>query len=136
MTGAALVFVDTSAFYAVFDTDDHEHPRARQTWTELLTDGATLVTSSYVLVETLALLQHRLGIEAVRLFDDSVVPLLRVLWVDADVHRRAMMVLLTAGRRQLSLVDCASFTLMRQHGLDRAFTFDRHFAEQGLTTVP
>lgn len=98
--------------------------------------GRTLVTSNYVLVETLALLQSRLGIEAVRTFDDGIAPLLRVLWVDFCVHQQAIAAVLTAGRRRLSLVDCSSFVLMRRHGLETAFAFDDHFAEQGLEVVP
>ncbi len=129
-------FVDTSAFYAVFDADDDEHPRASGAWTELVSSGEAPFTSNYVLVETLALLQSRLGIEAVRLFHDGVAPLLRVLWVDSTVHQQAVAAVLTAGRRRLSLVDCSSFVLMRRHGLDTAFAFDDHFAEQGLGVVP
>lgn len=128
--------MDTSAFYAVFDADDEEHPRARDAWGGLISSGDTLFTSNYVLVETLALLQSRLGMEAVRAFDDAVAPLLRVLWVDEGVHREAVAAVLTAGRRRLSLVDCSSFVLMRRRRLDSAFAFDDHFSEQGFATVP
>jgi uncharacterized protein len=34
--------------------------------------------------------------------------------------------------RSLSLVDCVSFVVMRQMGLDTAFVFDRHFRNQGF----
>lgn len=71
------VFADTSAFYAVFDADDEEHPRAREAWDGLISAETPLLTSNYVLVETTALLQNRLGIGAVRAFDDAVSPLLR-----------------------------------------------------------
>jgi len=43
--------------------------------------------------------------------------------------------LLTAGRRELSLVDCVSFACMRRQGLTRAFHFDRHFREQGFASA-
>lgn len=128
--------MDTSAFYAVFDADDGDHPRAREVWERLVPAEDLLFTSNYVLVETVALLQARLGIEAVRAFDDAVSPLLRVLWVDRNAHREAVAAVLTAGRRKLSLVDCSSFALMRGHGLDTVFAFDEHFPEQGFTTVP
>ena len=88
------------------------------------------------MVETLAFLQNRLGIEAVRAFDDAATPLLRVLWVDEGVHRQAVSAILTAKRRRLSLVDCTSFVLMRRYGLDSAFAFDDHFQEQGFKAVP
>lgn len=128
--------MDTSAFYAVLDADDEEHPAARQAWQHLIEKGHPLLTSNYVLVETLALLQSRLGMQAVREYDDAVSPLLRVLWVDEETHRQAVSAVLAAGRRRLSLVDCSSFVLMRRHGLDIAFAFDDHFPEQGFTTLP
>ncbi len=47
-----------------------------------------------------------------------------------------MATLLIAARRQLSLVDCASFDAMRRLGITTVFTFDKHFAEQGFAQVP
>ncbi|MDP2857839.1 MAG: VapC toxin family PIN domain ribonuclease, partial [Bacillota bacterium] len=44
--------------------------------------------------------------------------------------------LLTAGRRNLSLVDCVSFDVMRRLGMEKAFAFDAHFAEQGFQCMP
>ena len=73
------VFVDTSAFYAVLDADDEEHLAATRAWERLVKSEEALFTSNYVLVETLAILQNRLGVEAVRAFEDAVAPLLRVL---------------------------------------------------------
>lgn len=51
-------------------------------------------------------------------------------------HGVAVTALLTAGKRQLSLVDCSSFEAMRRLGITSAFAFDRHFAEQGFEQVP
>jgi len=130
------VFVDTSAMYAVFDRDDVNHRRARDAWERLLQGSENLLTSSYVLIETGALLQHRLGLQAVRAFYDDVVPLLTVEWVGEPVHRAAVSSLLTASRRSLSLVDCVSFQLMREASVQSAFCFDRHFREQGFLTLP
>ncbi len=107
------VFIDTSAFYAALDVNDRQHARSRETWTDLGAAREPLVTSSYGLLETVALIQSRLGIEAVRLFNDSFAPLVRILWVDAEVHEQGLAALLAIGRRQVSLVDCASFVLMR-----------------------
>jgi len=122
--------------YAVFDRDDVNHRRARDAWERLLQGSENLLTSSYVLIETGALLQHRLGLQAVRAFYDDVVPLLTVEWVGEPVHRAAVSSLLTASRRSLSLVDCVSFQLMREASVQSAFCFDRHFREQGFLTLP
>ena len=118
------------------DANDQNHPAARSAWERLITQDDGLVCTSYVLVEAFALLQHRLGMAAVRVFNEDVLPLLRVDWVDVPSHTHSVAALLTAGRRQLSLVDCASFEAMRRLAINRAFTFDRHFAEQGFECWP
>ncbi len=130
------VFIDTSAFYALLDRDDANHPEARAVWTSLLEGTNSFFTSNYVLVETLALLQHRLGMEAVRGFHEDIVPLVHVEFVASDVHRSGIGALLAASRRNLSFVDCVSFEVMRSLGIKTAFAFDAHFKEQGFTVIP
>ncbi len=125
-------FVDTSALYAVLDADDANHLVARQTWAALLEGDETLHCTNYILVETSALIQRRLGMEAVRAFEATFVPLVEVTWMDAAAHRAAIGALLIANQRRLSLVDCASFETMRRLGLTRVFAFDPHFAQQGF----
>ncbi len=91
-----------------------------------------LVTSNYVLLESLALLGCRIGVEAVRQFDSRLVPLLSVVWVNEQLHRQALSALLVAGHRDLSLVDCTRFQIMRDADIDRAFAYDAHFRQQGF----
>lgn len=130
------VFVDTSALYAVLDRDDDNHAAAAERWTELVSAGAVLLTTNYVVIETAALVQHRLGMKAVSLLFMDVAPVLSVQWVNEADHRAAVAALLAAGRRKLSLVDCTSFQVMRRLGQTTALAFDRHFKQQGFTTVP
>jgi predicted nucleic acid-binding protein len=132
----AALFVDTSALYAVLDADDGNHARARGVWTDSLSDGTRLITSNYVLVETTALLQHRIGLEAVRALAETVMPVLEVRWLGHDEHQAAMLAVLAANRRGLSLVECTSFEVMRHLGLRTAFAFGTHFAEQGFELTP
>jgi len=129
-------FVDTSAFLAVLCRDDAHHERARATWAALLAAKVPLVTSSYVLAETYAILQHRLGLDAVRVFHSDVYPVLAIEWVNAALHEKGIAGVLAARRRDLSLVDCVSFEVMRRRGLRKAFAFDAHFAEQGFDAAP
>lgn len=89
-----------------------------------------------MLVETTALVQSRLGLGAVRALRDELAPVLRVLWVDEDLHGRAMAALLAADRRDVSLVDRVSFELMHRLGLTRAFSFDAHFRDAGFELTP
>ncbi len=129
-------FVDTSAFFAIMDADDRMHSPARREWERLLGDGASFRTTNYVLVETSALLQNRIGLDGLRAFAADVLPVLEVIWVDEGMHLSAQHALLVASRRDLSLVDCASFEAMRRLQIDNAFCFDSHFAEQGFQVLP
>jgi predicted nucleic acid-binding protein len=129
-------FADTSGLYATLDADDQNHDRARTTWARLLERDGLLDTTNYVIVESLALVQHRLGIDAVRTFVADVRPVLRVEWITPEDHEGAVQGVLAAGRRSLSLVDCTSFAVMRRLGVDEVFAFDRHFGEQGFRTLP
>ena len=126
------VFVDTSAFYALMDRSDRWHPSASRLWTRFLEEDHELKTSNYIIVETLALLQNRLGFEAADLWARDVLGVVETIWVDEMVHRLATEIWLSLGRRRLSLVDCASFVVMRHDKLEKVFGFDEHFAEHGF----
>ena len=130
------IFIDTSGFIAVLDMDDANHPGAAETWQNILTSAETLVTTNYVLVETCALVQNRLGMAAVKVFQEDIVPVLRIEWIDDTVHHAAMGIMLAALRKKLSLVDYVSFEIMRFLGVTTAFTLDRHFKEQGFICLP
>lgn len=129
------VFIDTSAFLALLDRDEAHHADASAIWTRLVNDDEALVATSYVLVETYALVQRRLGLDAVRTFTGDFVPLLDVEWVGPDLHQAAVSALLVAARRDLSLVDCVSFEAMRRRDTVRAFAFDDDFSAQGFDTL-
>jgi predicted nucleic acid-binding protein len=130
------VFIDTSAFYALLDRDDESHRKAKNSWADLLKNDDILVTNNYVLVETFALIQHRLGMDAVRGFQNDLLPLVNIEFVVPELHRSGVSALLSASRRNLSLVDCVSFEMMRTLEIKMAFAFDPHFKEQGFNTLP
>jgi predicted nucleic acid-binding protein len=130
------IFIDTSAFFALLDRDDDCHDAAKKAWAEILSGGNTLMTSNYVLVETFALLQNRLGIPAVRAFQGDLFPILNVDFVNLETHRSGTSALLTAAKRSLSLVDCVSFELMGSLAIRTAFAFDPHFRDAGFQVIP
>ena len=62
------VLIDTSAFYALRSATDLFHNRASVAYERLLDREQELWTTSYTLVETVALLHRRLGFEVVSEF--------------------------------------------------------------------
>jgi predicted nucleic acid-binding protein len=129
------VFVDTSALLPILNQDDADFPQALRIWERLATEQAVLMTSNYVLVESMALIQNRLGMEAVRDLQESFVPLFQIVWVTEALHQMGVAALLAASRRQLSLVDCVSFAVCRQRQVEQVFAFDEHFSQQGFSCL-
>jgi len=130
----STVFVDTSGVYALLVASDAFHGRARAAFEALRKEDARLVTTSYVLVESYALLGRRIGVDAVRRFRVDVAPLMEVIWVDRALHEDALDSLIARGATDVSLVDAVSFAAMRAGGVDRALTFDAHFVDEGFET--
>ena len=131
-----MTFLDTSALLALLDGDERHHAVCAETWRTLLTEDERLVTTNYILVESFALVQRRLGLDALQALCRDFLPVVEVVWLDRSIHQAAVGALLTAARRKLSLVDCTSFEVMRRQGVATAFTLDGHFGEQGFVRIP
>jgi predicted nucleic acid-binding protein len=129
------IFIDTSAFYAAMDEDDPHYGEARDAIDQHINGQDILICTNYIVMETVTLLQRRLGMDAVRTFAEDVLPILKIEWIEKNDHEASLSALLTANRRQLSLVDCSSFVVMRRMGIRTALAFDAHFREQGFTVI-
>lgn len=126
------VFVDTSAILAVLIKEDENHQLAQTVWKQLITNRTKLVTTSYVLLETIALLQRRFGLPIVHIFQKRIRPMLNIEWVEGQLHEAGIQSVLTLNRRQVSLVDCTSFIVCRNLQIEMVFAYDNHFLEQGF----
>jgi predicted nucleic acid-binding protein len=126
-----VIFLDTSAIYAWADTADPNHAKALRILQTILDNGETLLTHNYVLVESMALLQSRLGLAAaVKLAKDSSAFV--VDWVDEELHAAAVRELERSRKRRVSLVDHVSFLVMRHRDVTAAFAFDPDFGAAGF----
>lgn len=129
------IFVDTSAFYALLDRSDKYHKDASLIWPGLLEEDVSLVTTNYVAWETIGLLQGRIGFKAANLWVRDVLGILDVIWINDAIHQRAIDLWSNVGRMKISLTDCASFVVMHQSGIEKAFCFKKHFEEHGFSLV-
>lgn len=129
------VFVDTSALLALVNPDDRLHHAATTTFASL-NDEEALVTTNYVVVESLALVQRRLGMATLSTLRHDILEALEVQWVDPPAHQTALDELEAQGHRHVSFVDHASFGFMRSSRMRTAFAFDDDFRDAGFEVVP
>ena len=132
-----MIFLDTSAIYALADARDTNHNLALDSFAGVLEAAETLLVHNYVMVEAAALLQRRLGM-AIALQFLREADKFQVHWISEFDHQRAANLLEERDRRNLSLVDCASFVVMRLYGVRQALAFDFDFVNEGfsLYTLP
>ena len=130
------LFVDSSAFIPMLVRSDQDHEAVRDAFRRTIEAGRRVVTTNYVAVETVAVLQNRIGLEAVSDFVSGVLPLVEVVFVDAALHRRAVERLMRIDRRRVSLVDASSFEVMNAYGISDILGLDSDFEDQGFRLVP
>lgn len=129
---SSAVFIDTSAFYALASETDNEHTAARAIREQLKRDATRLVTTNYVFLETVSLLQRRHGMEVAKRFGDFVGEEVEIIWMTELQHRASWDYWKQRGMRGLSLVDCSCMTVMRESGIRRVFGFDDQFRSAGF----
>lgn len=135
------LFVDTGAWIAVTVKVDRLHRAAALAMKKVVADRSLLVTSDYVLSETLTRIRYDAGhssaIRFLSAFDAAVdsggAALVRVDDVSFSEARR---IFSAYADQDFSFVDCTSFALARSLGLDTVFGFDHHFSVMGFKLMP
>jgi len=135
------VFVDTGAWIAVAVKVDSLHRRAALAMKKLISSRHLLVTSDFVLSETLTRIRYDAGhpsaISFLHTFDDAVmgggITLVRI---DDTIFTESRRIFEGYADQDFSFVDCTSFALAKSLGIDTAFAFDHHFSTMGFTVLP
>lgn len=128
-------FVDTSAWLAYVDRNEPHHAAMKRA---IQANKGPLVTSSYVIDETLTHAKRRLGAEvAVRLGNElRNRPGLNVIHVNEPNEEAAWRLFCERTDKGYSFTDCTSFVLMRSLGVDSAFALDDDFRQEGFDVLP
>lgn len=132
------LFVDTAGWMMLADASDPAHRPARASRDAWLARGGTLLTTDYVVDETLTLLRMRLGLDAAERWWMLVTASPRVAWETIDVGRadRARLWFFRWRDKAFSFTNCTSFVVMREKRLEVSLTSDRHFVEAGFQIQP
>jgi hypothetical protein len=123
---------------AMADASDPAHEASRAARDHWLEEGGVLVSTDYVLDETLTLLRVRLGLAAALLWWEQVDRSsgLRWEWIESERAERARAWFFQSADKTFSFADCASFVVMKELRLKRALTTDGHFRHAGFDVVP
>ena len=129
-----MIFIDSSASYALANDKDRNHLRASRGLQSALASREPLMTHNYVISECAALIQRRLGLQAALAYLKGT-QLLLVHWVTRGEHDQAVELLDQRARQGLSLVDCVSFVVMRELGVSTALAYDSEFEREGFSVL-
>jgi predicted nucleic acid-binding protein len=132
------VFVDTAGWMMLADRSDPWHRKSVQFRDDWLKRGGVLVSTDYVLDETLTLLRVRLGLDSAECWWGQVESSARLSWEWIDPMRaeRARRWLFRWRDKPFSFTDCTSFVVMKERRLKTALTSDRHFRAAGFELAP
>lgn len=131
----SLLFVDTSAWFALVNRRDPDHRAARKA---LESFRGRLVTSNFVFDETVTLCLHRLGRDSAVRVGEALRGGKTVDFVRATARDEASAWELFRRRddKDYSFTDCVSFVLMRRLGIDHAAALDDDFRREGFAVLP
>ena len=131
------VFVDSSAYLALLDTDDEHHREAVATLQELAQARYRQFTTNVLLIESHALILSVLGRDrAAQFLKDMQESATVVIRARAADEERAKQILFQYTDKEFSFADAISFAVMERLGIRLAFTFDRDFTQYGFPVIP
>lgn len=134
----AKVFVDTSAWKALYDKDDPFHKLTKRTWADFKRKGSLVFTSNFVIDETITLLRVRVDHASAVEFGEAIhaSEVIGVIPVDEAFENEAWTIFKRYDDKSFSFTDCTSFAIIRKLKFDLAFTLDHHFRQFGFNSVP
>jgi len=132
------VFIDTAGWMACADAADPAHSRCCSARDRALEGGQTLVTTDFIVDETLTLLGVRLGLSAAETWWQQIDRSSRLRWerIDSDRFEKARHLFFHYRDKDFSFTDCTSFVVMREMRFTHALTTDRHFRQMGFQVLP
>ncbi len=133
------VFADTSGWASFFVETEVHHAKVLRLMEQWQQKTRRVVTTNYVLSELLPLLTMRLHVRrkrALNLIEPiRLDPLVEIVHIDESLDADAWRLLENRLDKAWSLVDAASFVVMKNRRITEALTTDHHFEQAGFTRL-
>ncbi len=132
------VFVDTSGWANAFVKTEPYYAEASTLITQRKQQNRRVVTTNYVLSELIPLFV-RMGVP--RASGLNYIAILRsvgwveIVHIDESLDEKAWQLLANRLDKEWSLVDAASFVVMKERGMTEALATDHHFEQAGFVRL-
>lgn len=125
---------------ACADEADPVHGLACESRDAALEQSNVLVTTDYVIDETLTLIRMRLGLSAAKAWWEQLEGSSRLRWewigMDRAEKARKLFFRYRDKNKNYSFTDCTSLVVMQELRLRQALTTDHHFRQMGFQVLP
>lgn len=133
------VFIDSSAFIALYNKKDISHEEAQLKASEALKRRARIFTSNFIIDETLTYLLTRAKLKDAVHFGEQIFEEnheIEIIRIDEETEKGAWQVFKKFNRdKRWSFTDCTSYVFMKNTGIDTVFTFDDDLRQMGFKVL-
>ena len=133
------IFIDTGAFFAAKCSADKNHQIALSYYNSICESGKfDLVTTNLVIFETVTLTKGKVGIGFAIEFGKYLrnSNFIKIMKISEEIENKSWEIFDRYNDKDYSFTDCASFAIMKELGIRKAFAFDKHFQQFGFEIVP
>lgn len=133
------IFIDTSAFVALFFTSEQHHQRVVVKYQEYAKENSFFFTNYFVLAELYTRLLYYLDKSKCKKVIGRLRKLegegkLQIFEIDQILFRKAEKAFLKFAEHELSFTDATIYICVKEFKLDEVFTLDKDFQQIGLPT--
>jgi predicted nucleic acid-binding protein len=127
------IFVDSSAFIALYDKADALHHKAILLSQKSPKEDINLISSTNIIMETSTLLSMRISHQkAVDFLTDIRNGTIEIVNPDIGLITEAEEIFVNQKSKNVSYSDCICFAIMKEKGINIAFSFDKDFEKNGF----
>ncbi len=133
-----MIFVDTSAWLALYDKKDQNHKTAKEAAKYLKNKKIPLITTDYIFDETVTIIRMKVGHKEAVNFGNFLLrsKVVNIIEVNKMFKKRAWDIFVKYKDHRFSYTDCTSFAVMQQMKIDKVFGYDKDFEVLNFSLFP
>lgn len=131
MNISSVVFIDASAWIALYHRRDSNHKKAWETYEQLLDEEKIFLTTNWVSHEAISIIKSRASYGAAKILWDILKnqELSEVVYINKRLEEQAIDIFWRYQDKKWGVVDCSSMVVMEMKRCLLAFGYDQHFVE-------